>query len=418
MGHALRDHLCSPDQFVRPMWRLLFGLLILAGGLPNPADAQQWTGTAAVTLSGGHQTNTYLDPVLRFWDIPSDAAFAAFMPQVGLVRNAQRTRLDVTARTRLYPQRPNAPQFAQGHVRVRHQLSPSWTVGGLGGGTRYRFASSRDSWWALPSVEWAPTSTSTLTLRGGVTRRYLSSPQTTTSRQTSALLTLTGTTWLADRLHAEGRLYWSNGATSASDVQFGGTGGSVRGTYWPSNEWSFEAEAAVERVQYGTASSTTQDRIGRAGLKAQWHVHSSVTLFAQTQASAARLAQTDGINTDVHVSVGLRLQTQRVLGDTAPSPPRRRVCTAVDDGVRVQIPYDGAGTPHVTGDFNGWSLPGVPLTRSDDDTWTTTLSLESGTYAYRIRVVDGRTRRWLDLPSYAQTADDAFGGTNGVCTAQ
>ena len=72
----------------------------------------------------------------------------------------------------------------------------------------------------------------------------------------------------------------------------------------------------------------------------------------------------------------------------------------------------------MTGDFNGWSLPGVPLTRSDDDTWTTTLPLESGKYAYRIRVVDGPERRWLDLPSYAQTADDAFGGTKGVCTAQ
>ena len=98
--------------------------------------------------------------------------------------------------------------------------------------------------------------------------------------------------------------------------------------------------------------------------------------------------------------------------------PRRRVCTPVDDGLRVHIPYEGDGTPHVTGDFNGWSLPGVPLTQTDDNTWTTTLSLSPGEYAYRIRIVDGPEGRWLELPSYAQTADDAFGGTNGVCTVQ
>jgi hypothetical protein len=33
-------------------------------------------------------------------------------------------------------------------------------------------------------------------------------------------------------------------------------------------------------------------------------------------------------------------------------------------------------------------------------------------------VVDGDDARWLDLPSYAQTAKSAFGDTNGVCIVQ
>ena len=399
------------------MRRLLLGLFLLAVVLPHSAAGQQWTGTAALTLSGGHQTNTYLDPVLQSWDAPSDPAFAALTPLVELVREASRARLDVTGRTRLYPRRPDAPQFVQGYARYQYQLSSSWTAGGLGGGTRYRFVSSRDSWWVLPSVKWSPTTSSTVTLRGGVTRRSLSPTQETTTRQTSALAVLNADTWVTDRLHMEGRLYWSNGTTSASDMQFGGTGGSVRGTYWPTTQWSIEAEAAVEQVRYETTSSSTaRDRIGRAGLKAQWYAHSSVTLFAETRASAARLAQDDQLETDVHVSAGLRLQVSRTLGGSRQPPPRRRVCTAVDGGVRVQIPYDGSGTPHVTGDFNGWSLPGTPMTRIDEDTWKTTLPLEPGEYSYRIRIVDGAKRRWLDLPSYAQTTEDSFGGTNGVCT--
>ncbi|MFB6272599.1 MAG: glycogen-binding domain-containing protein [Salinibacter sp.] len=402
------------------MWRILLGLSLLVGLLPEATSAQQWTGTATLRVTAGRQTNAYLDPVLRSWDPLSDPAFAAVTPKINLVRDARRSRLLVAAKTRLYPRRTRAPQFAQGYARYRYQLSPSWTIGLLGGGTRYRFVSSHDSWWVLPAVEWSASSGGSLTLRGGVSRRYAAPARSVTDRQTSAVVALNGDTWLSDRFRIAGRLYWSNGTTSASDMQFGGTGASVRGTYWPTNKWSVEAEAAVEQVRYRSgASSTAHDRIGRAGLKIRWHLQPPVTLFAQTQASASRLAGTEGVDTDMYVSVGLRLQTSRVLGGRPPSPPpRRHVCTPVEEGIRVQIPYDGAGTPHVTGDFNGWSLPGIPLTRSNDGTWTTTLSVESGEYMYRIRIVDGGNARWLNLPSYAQTADDAFGGTNGVCTAR
>lgn len=399
------------------MWRLLFGLWFLVGVLPHPTEAQQWTGTAGLALSGGHQTNAYLDPVLRSWDALSDPAFGALTPQAGLVRDGRRSRLRVTSRARLYPSRTNAPQLIQGHAQYQRDLSPTWTVGIGGGGTRNRFVSSRDSWWALPSVEWAPDRGSTLTLRGGLSRRTVEVSEGISDQQTSGLVALNGETWLTDRLQAEGRLYWSSGRTSLAETAFGGTGLSLRGTYWPTNQWSIEAEATAEQVRYETTTaSTAEDRLGRVGLTTRWRVHPSTTLFARTHASAARLAQGDGGEADVHVSAGLRVRAQRVLGGTTEAPPTRRVCRAVDDGVRVEIPYDGSGTPHLTGDFNGWSLPGIPMTRNGDNTWTTALSVSSGEYAYRIRIVDDSERRWLSLPSYAETAEDNFGGTNGVCT--
>jgi hypothetical protein len=399
------------------MWRLLFGLWLLVGVLPHPTEAQQWTGTAGLALSGGHQTNAYLDPVLRSWDALSDPAFAALTPQAGLVRDARRSRLRVTSRVRLYPGRTNAPQLIRGHAQYRRDLSPTWTVGIGGGGTRNRFVSSRDSWWALPSVEWGPDGRSTLTVRGGFSRRSVNVSEDVTDQQTSGLIALNGETWLTDRLQAEGRLYWSSGRTSLAETRFGGTGLSLRGTYWPTNQWSIEAEATAEQVRYETTTaSTAEDRLGRAGLMTRWRVHSSTTLFAQTHASAARRAQGDGVEADVHVSAGLRVRAQRVLGGTIETPPTQRVCRAADDGVRVEIPYDGSGTPHLTGDFNGWSLPGTPMTQTGETTWAITLSVPSGEYAYRIRIVDDSERRWLPLPPYAETADDNFGGTNGVCT--
>jgi hypothetical protein len=399
------------------MWRILFGLWFLVGVLPHPAEAQQWTGSAGLALSSGYQTNAYLDPVIRSWDSLSTRSFGTVMPQVGLVREASRSQLSVTSRARLYPGRADAPQFVQGNAQYQRDLSPSWTVGITGGGTRDRFVSSRDSWWTLPSVEWMPSSSSTLTVRGGITRRSVDFSRGITDRQTSALVALNGDTWLTDRLHAEGRLHWSSGRTSLAETSFGGTGLTLRGTYWPTNQWSLEAEVTAEQSRYETTtSSTAEDHIGRAGVTARWHAHSSVTFFAQTRASAAQLEQRDAVESDVHVSVGLRLKTQRVLGGTSESPPTQRVCQATDGGIRVEIPYEGSGTPHLTGDFNGWSLPGTPMTQTGDATWTITLSVPPGEYAYRIRIVDDAERQWLDLPSYAETADDDFGGTNGVCT--
>ncbi len=414
------------------MWRILLGCcLLLWGGLPS-VQAQQWMGTATLGVSGGHQTNVYLDPVLGAWDSTTDPSFMAVTPQIGLTRNASRTRLDLSARSRLYPRRDNLPQYTQGNVRLRYRLTPEWDVEALGGGTRYRFAASRDTWWAFPAVRWAPTSTTKVTLRGGYSQRSITT-SAATDRQPSGLVSLSSSGWLTDRLRGHARLYWSNGRTTSINSEFGGTGGALRGTYWPTSSWSLAVETGLEQLHYETPESipteggsgpqqttatrqTVQDRIGRIGLETQWQVHSSVSLFAHVRTLAARLGENDQSTTDVHASAGLRLTAQRVLGGSAESPPRRQVCRDTDEGLRIQIPHDGSGTPHLTGDFNDWTLPGIPLEPDGDDTWSVALDLPPGRYAYRIRLVDNDDSTWLDLPSYAQTANDAFGGTNGVCT--
>jgi hypothetical protein len=148
----------------------------------------------------------------------------------------------------------------------------------------------------------------------------------------------------------------------------------------------------------------------------EWALRPTITLFGRAGGLYADLNRSDSGTTDLHVSAGLRLRVQRVLGGTSDPPPQRRVCHPTDDGLRLRVPYEGDGTVHVTGDFNGWALPGVPLSRADGGTWQATLDLPPGRYAYRLRVVDGDEARWLVLPSYAQTAQDSFGGTNGVCT--
>jgi hypothetical protein len=257
-----------------------------------------------------------------------------------------------------------------------------------------------------------------LTLHTGLSQRIEQLPLVT-DRQTSGLASLRATHWLTDRVQGALRGYYSTGRTSTTETTFGGTGGSLRATYWPTNSVSVRGAVAVEWLQYETLRppGTTRDRLVRTGVEAEWTPRPSLTLFGRARALRARLGE-DGVNTDTYLTAGLRLQMEGVLSGSTDPPPQQHVCSPTEEGVQIRVPYDGDGTVYVTGDFNAWAHPGIPLTQADDDTWEATLDLPSGRYAYRLRVKTDTETRWLALPSYAQTAKDPFGGTNGICTVQ
>ena len=402
-------------------WSLLFGLGLWGPLHASPTAAQQWDGTASVGLAGGYQTNTYLDPVAGTWNPSFTPAFASLTPQLSVTHNRKNTRLDVTARSLLYPRHDDRPQLLQGFAEGRYRLNQQWTIGMVGGASRYRLSVSRDGWWALPSLRWTPTSDASLSLRAGVTQR-IDRSTSATARQWSGLATVRAAYWLTDQLQGTLELYRSDGRTAAAtEFGYGSTGATLSAAYWPTNALSLTARAGAEQVQYQFSSSSPRssqhDRVGRVGLSATWRVRPSVTVFGRTRALHASLAGRDASQSDVHLAAGVRLQLHRTFGheEDNGSSHRRSICRATDTGLRFRVPYDGDGTPHITGVFSSWSLPGIPLTEVDDNVWGTTVEVGSGRYPYRVRVVERDGARWLSLPSYARTAEDAFGGTNGVC---
>ncbi|HKL89460.1 MAG TPA: hypothetical protein VJ884_10685, partial [Salinibacter sp.] len=238
------------------MWRrfVLFGLLVGLG--MRPAVAQQWSGTAAVDVAGGYQTNLYLDPVLGTWNPDVSPGLVALTPRVGVTRSASRTRFDLTVRSRLHPNRTNVPQLTQTNLRFRYRLSTAWTLGASGGGTRYRFTTtatgftvSRDTWWVLPSVQWTPTSETMFTLRTGLTQRFERSFEPT-DRQTSGLASVRAAYWLTERVRGSARAYYSGGRTSVAETGFGGTGASLSATYSPTDAVSVTGTVAAEQLRY------------------------------------------------------------------------------------------------------------------------------------------------------------------------
>ncbi len=79
--------------------------------------------------------------------------------------------------------------------------------------------------------------------------------------------------------------------------------------------------------------------------------------------------------------------------------------------VRFELVAPQARTVSVAGTFNGWRVGAVPLTRSADGLWATTVALPVGEHRYEF-VVDGT--QWVPDPTAHAQVDDGFGGRNSV----
>jgi hypothetical protein len=88
----------------------------------------------------------------------------------------------------------------------------------------------------------------------------------------------------------------------------------------------------------------------------------------------------------------------------APQSPLRKVS--------ISARLDGAREVLVSGDFTKWNGAAVPLNRTTDGTWITTLQLAPGEYQYRL-LVDGQ---WRDHAEAPRRVPNPFGTENCVLT--
>lgn len=419
-------------------WILVLGWGALAGG----AAGQQLSGAFSLAGTAGYQGNPYLDPVLGEWDPDVAPAYFAFDPTVSLAYSTAALQLGMRGSIRTYPRRmeQSAIPLARVSGSGRYTLGTAWTLEGQVGRSRYRLGTARDSWWLLPAVTWRSGRHTTLTLRGGASGRRNTLTTGETTRQTSLVGMVQGSTWLTDRIRGQLSLYRSAGRTPDDADAYGGTGVTAAVTAWGTDRLTLTAHLAFEQVGYdivmeegtgggpplgggppGGSTTTTvalADRLWRAGGEANWTVHEGVTLFARVQGMVADLEASATTSLDGHIGAGMRWRVARTLAGSRRSPSAHEPWRNVADGLRFQVRYKGAGRLYLTGDFNGWADPGVPLRRAGRNRYTVTVPLEPGRYEYRIRIVEGDETRWLALPDAARTVSDGFGGVNGVCIVE
>ena len=97
-----------------------------------------------------------------------------------------------------------------------------------------------------------------------------------------------------------------------------------------------------------------------------------------------------------------------------PPPPDPEECGEV----AVSLVAPEASQVLIAGSFNQWAATpenAIQLFDTDGDgTWTTTLTLDPGTYPYKF-IVDGT---WIADPANPNTVDDGYGGTNSVLVVE
>jgi len=96
--------------------------------------------------------------------------------------------------------------------------------------------------------------------------------------------------------------------------------------------------------------------------------------------------------------------------EAGPAPVSPRV--EVIKEVKIFFYYPPAGKVAVTGDFNGWSVEGVPMhAAGKPGLWTTDLRVPPGVYSYNF-IVDGELL--LPDPDAPNQMPDGYGGTNSI----
>lgn len=84
--------------------------------------------------------------------------------------------------------------------------------------------------------------------------------------------------------------------------------------------------------------------------------------------------------------------------------------TAQPTRVRFTLQAANARSVSLTGDFNGWRPDATPMQRAADGTWTVTVPLGAGSWAYSF-LVDGVV---VEDPFAETYRADGFGGRNAI----
>ncbi|MES3630089.1 MAG: glycogen-binding domain-containing protein [Longimonas sp.] len=381
--------------------------------------------------------------MLRIWDPTIRPAFLGVSPAAALSWTDTRFRAYAQIRTRSDlrggdPERAESVEWllAQADAHAMYDISERIGVGLTTGMRRYQLQTEQQGLWALPTVRGQLAERVRLdVLAGGATRRIKRDDARGTAQFSDWRATLVGQAaihwWAQDNLRITAGAYRSQNTSAEASEQSNGAGARIAATWWPHPAWSITANVAGEQSRYvltenrtaptSQQTTTTQKtRRGRSGVEAMWQPTRSIDVF--THAHATYAGQDAGATT-FHVGAGLRMRTSAVLAQRfASSSTRQQLWHIEGAAIRVSIPAPDAASLYLTGDFNEWALPGIPLMPTRDGHHEAVLYLTPGRYAFRVHAVEHHfdpvedTPQWVELPDYAETEDDSFGGTNGIIT--
>lgn len=383
----------------------------------------------------GYSTNSYLNPLLGEWDTSIEAGYNLSSLMVQSFWYGKGHSFSVTGGITYEPYFDEEVSSWKGGIGLldyNYRLANRFSIGVEGGSSYMHSHYSRTLLWAQPKFTWFLTPfTLFRTKLGSNFRRYQNYGGVREITDRLDLYSLEFETWPTYRWRLIAGVYGS--MDTLPDIQEGFTT-QISAGYYFRNGASISLAGNLQQYQFkqtttesdgrsdifppiGGGGTTTvavdyTDRIIRLGLEGSLPLSRRFTLFADVGGLHFLDDKAENTVNDFKISGGLRFSIEPKLnrGGTTITPEWNND----RDQQELYIRYAGEGRLYLVGSFNNWNKDGIPLTEQSEDTYTTELSLEIGSYEYKILKVQGDSEEWLEFSNEVYTVDDSFDSENAI----
>lgn len=410
-------------------------LFVIAVGMPLSVCAQEWHSRISLHSQVGYASNSYLNDYLSEWDPSLSSSYGLFSPHLLLNRNFSKNAVKFS--TGAYYQ----PYFGKGFSSwsggfARADLNRRWNEtlysGVKGGASRYHYSYTREIAWMEPYVRVNLSDNMEARLSWNYTYRDYNQLQTDSSTKHYNKVALSYKWWPSYGWELQLGTYSNLEQLRGGDRVFSTY---LETTHWVKNNWNISLHAGYEHYGFETTWKrsvgprcdvykgcsvnnhvfiTSQDDLYNLELSSEyqltprWSVNLSAAYLKWVSDDARQIHS----QTEEAFSVGATYSIVPDWGEReeihAPRIQRQE-----REETLFSIRYHGEGKLYLTGDFNNWERPGIPLIKGPSDVYRTTLALSEGGYEYKILKVQGGEMEWLELDDSTIMVQDGFGGMNG-----
>lgn len=385
-------------------------------------------------IASGYVTNTYLDPMLSEWDRSHATGFGHVLSTANVGWAGSSTLLRGSGGGQVMPFMDERPVWRGGfvHLNALQRISPQWSVSAGVGGSRYASDYNRSMRWVQGGLARMITPFSQIRLRAGSSWRGYEGLEPEEEEPVDEPLQRYD-------FYSVDLEYWPTFRWRLSAAFLGGLdqitspqdGFSIRGGlhYHFSGGAGLSGQFGLEQFahQYqtqndgqpgpfgmpvtGTTTQSLENRMIRGTLQLRYPVSRNIVI--NTRVSGMQWDGTGEQSTvhDIQVSAGIEISLS--LPSRSRSTLSRFNWNKSGDSATLTVRYRDEGQLYLTGDFNEWERPGIPLTPQSNDRYRTRIEVSPGVYNYKLLIVRNGEEEWLELPEEADTADDGFGGENG-----
>jgi len=414
---------------------LLTGIIMTTfAAIGNSALSQRIATDIFLSAETGYVSNIYLNPFVPEWDRRFISPFSSVSPTVQMRWSDGNNSVSVSGTgyyMRLFDER-DGWSGAYLSTMYRRRLTSSVSVRASGGLNFFDGVQFNNIRWAQAGVEWAFSPFGKLEAHVGSAWYSIAGfeEEEDAIKSRSDSYRLGAEYWPGYRWRLRAQFFSGLGnITRPGD----GFASSISATRFMQNRMAVTLRTGLEQYSQDFLMSpengggppvggigpaedgsivTLEDRFHRTAITVSYPVWDNISVTGTAAGLLWFSSQDDDVLTDYQISAGLQVSF-------SPKRIREGEIRSLEWNQRnnsekvLTLRYRGDERLYITGDFNDWELPGVPLQKTGRNRYRAELELPSGVYLYRIGVRENDTLEWLEFPGEVATVSDGFGGRNG-----